>query len=348
MMAMLPLRVQRYPIHFSSDRSREAFLDIAGIEDDLCKGVAFISPTEVMCLSEDYSDAYMCIVTLPECGTRDGLPSMGQSCTVERIPAPQADANTDMWSFQVVGSEVYAIPDDCMSGGCIYVYIRKKQCWKRRRGFTHEGGVFEASDVFAIGDHLYVPIEGETLRESRLWRYTPEGSKWKALPLCPAIHDRDRSGSLSVTSVSKTSMHGFCCGGLYSYTPESVEEWVYLGEQPSREGARSRTYHSFTVGPYEICFPDMRDPSTGLDTPTVYDPISMEWMSGKRQLKALFGERDGAEYSTVIGSTLDMGNVYESFVRFVFDDSDECVYVSVLMVDASIAQNGGGGGFTSD
>ncbi|GIQ82041.1 hypothetical protein KIPB_003114 [Kipferlia bialata] len=291
-------------------------------------GVVVISPTEVMCVG-DKIDAAMCMVTLPESVSVDGRPSLGRPCTVEQIHAPSDSFDIDEWSFQVVGSEVYAIPDSFEAEGDICVYVPETKDWRTLSGFMHENGEICAATMFAIDQCVYVPVDDDTIGMSKLWRYTPETALWEALPFCPLVHDREDIGYFRVIVSSATTMYGTYNGTeMYSYTPGSSQEWQSLGACPDDLGDHLCT----PVGPYLVYH------RYDMDIPTVYDTISGEWVDTMRGIRALFGERGGAEYSMVVGAASRAFLINQA--EIVCDDS--AVYVSVLMVDTSIVQNRGG------
>ncbi|GIQ80925.1 hypothetical protein KIPB_001805 [Kipferlia bialata] len=336
-MAQLPLRFQRYPIHMLPAPRREFRGEDLNVFGNTPTGVAVISPTEVLCTVGDAEEVAMCIVTLPEGGAVDGSPSLGRPCTVEQVHVPTDDFEREDWSFQVVGSEVYAIPDPYVSVRAIYVYVPETKNWSALPAFSHEEGDIEPCDIFAIDQCLYVPVLSDTIGVSKLWRYTPETALWEVLPLCPIVSDEADSGGFRVIATTTTTMFAIFFGtGVYSYTPGSSDQWRSLGPVPDNIEGLICT----PVGPHLVC----RQYETIMEVPTVYDSVAGEWVHTIREVKALFGERAGAEYSMVGCPGFSYGEM--SPVRIVSDDSG--VYVSVLMVDSGIAQNGGGGGYSAD
>ncbi|GIQ83156.1 hypothetical protein KIPB_004431 [Kipferlia bialata] len=334
-MSQLPLRIQRYPIHTLPTRRREFAGELLDVCGDIVRGVAVVSPTEVLCASDAMDDPAMCMVTLPESSTVDGNPSLGRPCSVEQIHVPKEGCDITEWSFQVVGSEVYAIPDSCESEGDIYVYVPETKDWRALPGFIHGSGDVESRHIFTIDQCIYVPVTDKTISMSKLWRYTPETAEWEALPLCPVIAGRDDACEFDGIATTTTTMYGTFNGTeMYSYTPGYSQEWQSLEVVPD-----DLEYLICTpVGPYLVFH------QCDMESTTVYDTISGEWIHTTRDVKALFGERGGAEYSMVGCPGFSYGEM--SPVRIVSDASG--VYVSVLMVDTAIAQNGGGGGFTTD
>ncbi|GIQ80076.1 hypothetical protein KIPB_000813 [Kipferlia bialata] len=158
-MSMLRFREQCFPIL--------PVEDLGGLERfllDSVKPLCFISPTELMGVQEACPPAF-CLITLPEGGVVDGTPSLGAPCTVEVVQAP--DQETEEWSVQVVGSDVYAVPDNCHTGNGIYLFNRQTKGWTRIPGFSHEGRI-RYSDIFALEGCLYVVVDASNLGAAKL------------------------------------------------------------------------------------------------------------------------------------------------------------------------------------
>ncbi|GIQ85659.1 hypothetical protein KIPB_007363, partial [Kipferlia bialata] len=272
------------------------------------------------------------LVTLPESEAVDGSPSLGKPCTVEHILSPEWDIYYS--AFQLVRSEVYCIPNTIHAGGYLYRFNRETRKWDSLPGFTDDNGRCRTKpSCFTIGGDLYVHVSGYAVEDEKLWRYCPDKNEeveWVALPFCPLLRDVWEPGYHGIVDVTASSMYGVFRDTMYSFTPGAKEEWRLEGEWPGY-----MVCHRCPVGPYVV---SVRD---SVRHPRVYDPVSGEWVTTLSSAKALFADRQGATYRTMAG--IGMISPFHCPVEIMQEGSS--LYVSVVMVDTRIEQNGGGGGF---
>ncbi|GIQ85028.1 hypothetical protein KIPB_006637 [Kipferlia bialata] len=294
-------------------------------------GVAVLTPTEILCGEAYAYGDYMCILSLPSSSVTDGFPSLGGPCSLEEVEVP--DGVTNDWAFTAVGFDVYAVPNECVTGSSIHRFNHDTKDWTPLDGFTETTECWTSDMSFGLSGCLFIllhcvgPIEN-----SCLWRFCPTDSVWTRLPL-PAIMvqtrtDRRERYSLEVFVVTNTTAYFRVTEGnaMFSFNPGAGVEWQC--EEPApEEVTKTACPIVFAAGEYIVAA------SEEMDGVHIYDPIAGEWVSDPRSIKALLGEKAGAEFTTLVGPYPVMGGNY--LVELVTADFTD--WMSVCMLDARVS-----------
>ncbi|GCA62105.1 hypothetical protein KIPB_001716 [Kipferlia bialata] len=318
--------------------------------DESYRGVAYLSPSEVLCQqpAQQGGEGAMCILTLPD-GRIGSDTTQGHACTVQWVDRPGGDCDSDgwRWTVQVVGSDVYAlhVPD---LGTCLHVHMYNRET----RGWIPMGdGEGDEADrveldtdidlglCFSIGDRVYgISLDPCCHSDAIIWSYHPETRVLETSPFTASDTHPEWSSLASVVAVSSTTAYLEQEGEMYSYTPSDSG---IVGGHWRSEGAIPGGItedNIIPLGPYLLCLP------TWYSVVGVYDTVSGEWVLDTKGITTMVGERerDGVEYANPCA-------LYSSGMPMTLGDTDtplvligDSGYAQVMVVDTLTPLGGGG------